>query len=395
MRLLNTSTGTLEEFFEKPRPKYAILSHRWQADECSFQDFVERRHQDSSGYEKIQSFCKFVRASQPSHQWVWIDTCCIDKRNSAELTEAINSMYEWYQEATVCFVYLVDLPNKGQASMKDRHVAFEKSDWFRRGWTLQELLAPSDVIFCDREWNVYGSRIRLATRIAQATGIDKAFLDGTYAPQEASVAMRMSWASSRSTTKTEDIAYCLLGIFGVSMPPIYGEKERAFARLQHEIIKSSDDESIFAWTSRSSCSGILAKSPAAFKQAGNILNIRLQPVERLPYFITNKGLHIRSASDTYAKDDVDRSTLQPMGYTFHKLQLGCFRGSTEALAAEDSELEQLWEKGALTVTLKRFGPIWQRVNCHLLGEVKNVSRRRRRNGSYRGRGVQRLYLVQL
>lgn len=207
--------------------------------------------------------------------------------------------------------------------------------------------------------------------------------------------MRMSWASRRSTTKTEDIAYCLLGIFGVSTPPIYGEKERAFARVQHEIIKSSDDESIFAWTSRSSCSGILAKSPAAFKQAGNILNIRLQPVERLPYFINNKGLHIRSASDTYAEDDVDRSTLQPMGYASHNLQLGCLRGSTEALTAEESELEQLWEKGALTVTLKRYGPIWQRVNCHLLGEAKDVSRRRRRNGSYRGRGVQRLYLVQL
>lgn len=120
-----------------------------------------------------------------------------------------------------------------------------------------------------------------------------------------------------------------------------GEKDEAFARLQHEIIKSSDDESIFAWTSRSDRSGILAKSPAAFKDAGNILNIRLQPVERLLYFITNKGLHTRSASDTHAKDDVDRSTLQPMGYESHEMELGCFRGGTRALSAEDSELKQI------------------------------------------------------
>lgn len=176
---------------------------------------------------QIESFCKFVRASRPSHQWVWIDTCCIDKRNSAELTEPINSMYEWYQAATVCFVYLVDLPSKGQASARDRHAAFERSNWFRRGWTLQELLAPSDVVFCDREWNIYGSHIQLANRITEATAIDKAFLDGTYAPQEASVAMRMSWASNSSTTKTENIAYCLLGIYDVNMPPIYGRERRS------------------------------------------------------------------------------------------------------------------------------------------------------------------------
>lgn len=396
MRLLNTNTGKFEEFLEESKPTYAILSHRWSNDECSLQEFVEGQKTHSAGYEKIQSFCKFVRGQRHSYEWVWVDTCCIDKKSSAEVTEAINSMYEWYRKAKACFVYLKDLPPKRQASADERRVAFGSSDWFRRGWTLQELLAPARVDFCDREWNIYGSRARLAGSIAAITGIDVAFLDGRQRPQEASVAMRMSWASNRSTTKSEDMAYCLLGIFDVNMPPLYGEKSKAFTRLQHEIIKSSDDESIFAWESNSNAAGgMLATSPKSFKKAGRIVNIRLRPEERMPYFITNKGLQIRSASDTRARDDFDQSTAQPMGYRDHVLELGCFSGSRKVVTAEDSDAEELWEDGALTVELKRFGPTWKRINCSRLGHANNASRRRRRNGSYVGRGVQRLYLVEL
>lgn len=394
MRLLSTRRETLEGFFERPGPSYAILSHRWTNDECSLQDFTERRKMDSTGYRKIQGFRTFARAQRPSYKWVWVDTCCIDKQSSAETTEAINSMYEWYREARVCVVYLKDLPSEREMDENGRRLAFSKSDWFRRGWTLQELLAPTTVIFCDREWNIYGSRNELAARISAITGIEKAFLSGQHSPQEASVAMRMSWASGRITTKPEDIAYCLLGIFDVNMSPLYGEKMKAFMRLQHEIIKSSDDESIFAWESNVSTGGMLATSPEAFKKSKKTVAVRLTPEERLPYFITNKGLHIRSASDTMARDDVDRSTAEPMGYKDHVLQLGCFTGSTSILTADHPDAEDMWEEAALTIKLKRYGPTWRRVNCKRLGRASNISRHRRRNGSYVGRGVQRLYIVE-
>ena len=296
------------------------------------------------------------------------------------VAEIIDILFRCWSHA-----YLDDLPAKRQAGTKMQRGAFRRSEWFRRGWTLQELLAPKDVIFCDREWNLYGSRFDLASSIAATTGIDEAFLNGIYEPRQASVAMRMSWASTRSTTRSEDIAYCLLGIFDVSMPPIYGEKEEAFARLQHKIIRSSDDESIFAWKSEIISGGILAKSPHDFKDARRIVNIRLKPVERLPYFIADKGLQIRSASDTQAEINADCSTGQPMGYDYHVLELGGFIGSIGALTAEDSDVEQSWEDGALTIELRRYGPTWQRVNCHRLGRASNASRPKRLNGTYSGR----------
>lgn len=181
----------------------------------------------------------------------------------------------------------------------------------------------------------------------------------------------------------------------MSKPPIYGEKEKRRNCLLHEIIRSSDDESIFAWKSRAIRGGILTRSPDDFKDARKVVNIRLKPVERLPYFITNKGLQIRSASDTQAKMNADCSTGQPMGYDYHVMELGCVIGSIGALTAEDSDVEQSWEDGALTIELERCGPTWQRVNCHRLGRASNASRPKRLNGTYSGRGVQRLYVVDL
>ena len=246
MRLINTTTYDFEEYFVRPIPSYAILSHRWGRREATYQSYRRGRGKDGSGNKKVINFCKFAKAQRSPYGHVWVDTCCINKQDRPELSESVNSMYQWYQNARACFVYLRDLPPKEEAHEKERSYAFRKSEWFRRGWTLQELLAPPRVIFCDQTWKFYGVKSRLSQEIEDITGIAKPFLNGAYKPCQASMAMRMSWASRRQTSKPEDKAYCLLGLFDVNISLLYGENEKAFMRLQEEILKRSDDESIFA-----------------------------------------------------------------------------------------------------------------------------------------------------
>ncbi|KAK5164261.1 uncharacterized protein LTR77_009955 [Saxophila tyrrhenica] len=288
MRLLNIHTLELEEFFEQNIPPYFILSHRWQGKEVTYKDFVKGRcSRDSPGYRKILECCNFVKEFHNSRyirsfqehpegalrdamhrdklQWVWIDTCCIDKRSSAELSEAINSMFAWYQNAVVCIAYLSDVYSLTGSGSK----AFKNSEWFRRGWTLQELLAPSVVVFCDVRWEVLGyldkavypargrcsrtaeSKLAplLTEKVSSATGIAERYLSKLRGTEcsvwHASIAERMSWAADRKTTRKEDASYCLLGIFNVNMPLLYGEGSKAFHRLQEAIIQSSNDKSIF------------------------------------------------------------------------------------------------------------------------------------------------------
>lgn len=217
MRLLNTETYLLLDHSVGQVPPFAILSHRWGDDEVSYRDYVKRRVTQGNGFQKIIGFCDFAKSQPEAHQWVWVDSCCIDKRSSSELTEAINSMYTWYKNATVCYAYMKDF-RVDKNRKRDRLHGFRQSEWFTRGWTLQELLAPSRVTFCDTDWKIFGTKTSLASQIRQASGIPEPFLKGQRQPREASIAMRMSWISRRTTTKPEDIAYCLLGLFNVNMP---------------------------------------------------------------------------------------------------------------------------------------------------------------------------------
>jgi hypothetical protein len=286
MRLLDTSTLRFEEFLGKGIPRYAILSHTWGTGEVSFQDMQDVKGKDKGGYSKITSCCAL--AASDGWKYVWIDTCCIDKTSSAELSEAINSMFEWYKNAAVCYAYLADIFSP---EVYDLHKdsGFQESRWFTRGWTLQELLAPSMVIFYDRDWKEIGTKSSLSAEISDKTGIARSdFLDF----KDANVAVKMSWASGRETTRVEDTAYCLLGLFGVNMPLLYGEGTDAFIRLQLEILKISDDETIFAWEGHDRTeSGLLASSPADFSGSGDIRKI-LFDKDRLEYSMTNKGLRI-------------------------------------------------------------------------------------------------------
>ncbi|KAI6145882.1 heterokaryon incompatibility protein-domain-containing protein, partial [Pisolithus tinctorius] len=235
---------------------YAILSHRWGV-EVRYEEMIgltkmEERSRDEvrqrDGYQKIIKSCE--QALKDGYKWMWIDTCCIDKRSSSELSEAINSMYRWYQNAQVCYAYLNDVDKPGVPSERDRH-KFDKSDgwpeWFMRGWTLQELIAPKKVEFFNKDWVPIGNKRRLAPVLKEITGIPYEVLRGGLGAKRLSVAQIMSWAADRKTTRVEDRAYSLMGLFGVNMPMLYGEGKKAFRRLQLEIIRESSDQSIFAW----------------------------------------------------------------------------------------------------------------------------------------------------
>ncbi|KAM0465253.1 hypothetical protein ACHAPV_002252 [Trichoderma viride] len=284
IRLLNTDTLAIEQFGFGPIPKYAILSHRWGAYELTFQD-VNNLIWTKKGFEndlpKVEAFKKIrdccARARSDSFKYAWIDSCCIDKTSSAELSEAINSMYLWYYQSTKCYAYLSDVQSIS---------TFKKSEWFMRGWTLQELLAPSEVYFVNKDWKDLGTKTSLRQAISDQTQIPVDILAGA-SLETASVAQRMSWASNRRTTRIEDRAYCLMGIFGINMPLLYGEGERAFIRLQEEIMKISNDHSIFAWKSPDIRGGLLATSPAAFINSSNI--IEYDPFGNLSGPLTNNG----------------------------------------------------------------------------------------------------------
>lgn len=290
----------------------------------TFGDFRKKRNCSGSGYRKIHDFCTFARTipyeqeswdnrarllyNAESHgiQWVWIDTVCIDKKSSAELSEAINSMYHWYAHAQICLAYLADVQMPPSSNTEDTESSrrsdvetqLQRSRWFTRGWTLQELVAPGQVVFVDRAWNAIGTknplfvdanRLRgfgpLTALIASITGIPNEVLSGITKNNLAqySVAQRMSWAANRYTTRVEDMAYCLLGLFGINMPLLYGEGRNAFRRLQEELVQGSSD-SIFAWKPRANVlagelrgAGMLARSPAAFAGAGDIVDAGVSP----------------------------------------------------------------------------------------------------------------------
>ena len=311
MRLLHTTTIKLSSFDgDDSIPPYAILSHTWGNAEISFHDlsnYAESELNESDGYKKIRSCCAL--AADEGHEYVWIDTCCIDKNSSAELSEAINSMYRWYQKAKICYAYLADVRigdhDLGGSKVEE---AFGKSRWFTRGWTLQELLAPKDVFFYDQNWQKLGSKSSLEEQISFVTGIQRAHIHDI---NGASAAQKMSWASKRQTRRVEDVSYSLMGIFDVNMPLLYGEGKKAFLRLQHEIVKISNDESLFAWTDGGLVeSGLFAQSPKAFAKSEYIVPFNSEDyryIHRAPYMVTNRGLaietlHSRDGSSTFVLD---------------------------------------------------------------------------------------------
>ncbi|KAI6041060.1 heterokaryon incompatibility protein-domain-containing protein [Pisolithus marmoratus] len=321
---VNTTTEIFGEFYGPAltAKQYAILSHCWgvwerDEREVSFKEMnkllvkgeVKRDEiRGRTGYKKIIDTCR--QAQKDELEWVWIDTCCINKDSSSELSEAINSMYKWYAQAKLCYTYLHDTVGN---SWTNREEWRSTPKWFSRGWTLQELIAPKVVHFFDREWKWIGNKAELANALSRITGIPQRVLNEGLQKassseddfERPSVAQIISWAARRTTTREEDRAYSLLGLLGVHMPMLYGEGKNAFRRLQLEIIRTSNDQSIFAWGFRTRQSGwsssVLADDPSCFVDCRQIIVRRSEqltehlrkngmPDEELSKF-TQKRLH--------------------------------------------------------------------------------------------------------
>lgn len=240
MRLLNVNTLTFTECLEdKTRPQYAIASHRWGEEEATYEDVRDGRKKSSAGYQKVEAFARFVREKVATVEWLWIDTCCINKASDAELSYAINSMFKWYRDAEICIARL-----SGTTQRSD----IGQDEWFCRGWTLQELLAPRLVVFLTKDWEVIGNKGSsfhprdnigpdLGAEIANITKIPEHILNDWGASINMRVEDKMRWMDNRKTTREEDISYALFGIVGVTPGANYGEgaenaRNRVLASIQ-------------------------------------------------------------------------------------------------------------------------------------------------------------------
>ena len=316
------------EFCDDKATKYAILSHRWiDPTEVDYEEMVDlakmdREEQDEIrrrlGYKKIVDTCN--QAKKDGYKWMWIDTCCIDKRSSAELSEAINSMYRWYANAKVCYAYLRDVD--GSFPTKRDEEEYPDSDgwpeWFSRGWTLQEMIAPQNLQFFNMDWQPIGDKKGLARDLKRITKIPSGILADGLKGNRPCVARIMSWSAKRTTTRVEDRAYSLMGLLNVNMPMLYGEGMNAFHRLQLEIIRSSSDQSIFAWGRYESRVGsILADDPSDFEDCSDMVLVHQNEFNRkLPFMfsrpkldqvdvfpITNRGIQIWMPLHRYLNSD--------------------------------------------------------------------------------------------
>ncbi|ETS77391.1 hypothetical protein PFICI_11265 [Pestalotiopsis fici W106-1] len=381
MRLLKTNGYQLTEANDipVPFPQYAILSHTWISpkDEITYQDLKQRKGDiendifKQKGWAKLQRYCH--RAARDGWEWAWMDTCCIDKTNPADTQEAINAMFRWYQNAGICYAYLDDVdvgrvvsdPDLADIDLDDiagknnvtdptsfPHEALKpfmtKAKWFSRGWTLQELLAPPYLVFVDQAWRRIGTRESWAEQIRKASRIEARHLTH-FDPTDftaCSIAMRFSWASLRETTVEEDETYSLLGLFGVSLPLIYGEgRWRAFNRLQRELITVYSDDSIFAWKIRQPLSGRITEShEKADKPGRGILapSIReywdASKIEAFGFYdnsfaMTNKGLEI-NAKRWRRKDDLSMCLIR----------LNCGFGASSRLAIHLTHVNDTYDR---------------------------------------------------
>ncbi|KAI0160630.1 hypothetical protein GGR57DRAFT_519501 [Xylariaceae sp. FL1272] len=257
MRLIDVNTLDFVEISEAAVVSFAILSHTWSdGQEVSLQDWNRWRAKEPgwskinarSGLQKILKACVVTQGYEL--EYLWVDTNCIDKLSSAELSEAINSMFAWYSQPYICLAYLADVHSVRHGNKLDMpmiQTEMRKSRWFTRGWTLQELLAPRTIQFFTDDWVHIGTKASLSLILASITDIEEQYLLSEMSIHDASIGTRMSWAALRQTSRVEDQAYSLLGLFDINMPLLYGEGEKAFMRLQEEILKVSTDKSIFAW----------------------------------------------------------------------------------------------------------------------------------------------------
>ncbi|KIK23108.1 hypothetical protein PISMIDRAFT_101099, partial [Pisolithus microcarpus 441] len=277
--------GPPTEIFEEPGncpASYVILSHCWERGEVELVEMRQLTSMDEpnrnqvrqrAGYNKIIKSCE--QAMKDGCTRIWIDTCCIDRQNQFEFEGAINSMYQWYHKSQKCYAYLSDVEDSFPAR-QDFH-KYDKTNgwpaWFSRGWTLQELIAPKQVEFFNKDWVYIGDKESLAKTLEIITRIPVEVLKKGRIPRHFCAAQIMSWAADRKTTWVEDRAYSLIGLFDVYLPKLYGVGKNAFQELQVKIIEKYKDQSIFAWNPKGQfgkLGGVLADDPSYFRGCQDI-----------------------------------------------------------------------------------------------------------------------------
>ena len=395
MRFLDIKSYEIKEIkkisgIEAALAQCAVISHRWgdKDDELTFKKYnrlmkepSRKRHRfenpgrtpstsegASEGLLKAARSCLMarefgVRGQQTKLKYIWLDTCCIDKSDAQELQEAINSMFRWYSGARICYAYLPDVSKEEadyQQCEKDmegnitrpRIGSFEDSDWFTRGWTLQELLAPREMYFFDRYWRPLGSKVTLSAQLQSATKIEAQYLHGNVS--KACIATKMSWLARRETSKIEDMAYCMFGLFEVSTYVKYGEGEAAFLRLQEELIKQRPgDESIFAWkSSRITTCGLLAPWPTCYLGCENLTVVSTKFRQRKPYTVANGGVEFQLPNKLAENGNArDWMALRAAFRTQYDLKLNCW-------------VKGVGSRDTITITLCKISDQWRRVDCN-------------------------------
>ncbi|KAK5115299.1 hypothetical protein LTR62_001499 [Meristemomyces frigidus] len=364
----------------------------------TLQEFQSAAKTTAKGYQKITAFCSVVvrysaRDDTKDIHWCWVDTCCIDKTSSAELSEAVNSMDKWYANAEYCVAHLADVVRTSAEHSALNTPTGKPSEWFSRGWTLQELVFSTKLFFCDASWALIpGVDKRTDTGSALISAVTHIPVDCLKDSQNVHlhcVASKMSWAAARHITRKEDEAYCLLGLFKINMPLLYGEGKRAFFRLPKEIIDQYEDETIFAWQDmdpmlvppdrlnrRPVAMPILAPHPGWFVYKTRRSTKPVLLDARPPYRLTNRGLEIEAcAMALYPYSVADMASWTPAVRLLEDellvIQLNCcasFEGPRNGIM-QDPSVWQPW-----TIALRRlFSPdqaaIYVRVLCWATGST--------------------------
>ncbi|KAG2745551.1 hypothetical protein P692DRAFT_201076993 [Suillus brevipes Sb2] len=311
--------------------RWVMLSHRWESKEPRLHDI-----QDNGVYTldpvgtvvKLQTFCKTARDA--GYRWAWVDTCCIDQNNNVELQESVNSMFVWYRHSTLTIVYLADVLPSSEPG------ALANSTWNTRGWTVQEFLAPSTVLFYRADWTLYlndsspnhKESAIIMRELEDSTGIDAqalvAFRPGMRGARE-----KLRWASSRVTTVQEDIAYSLFGIFHVHLPVIYGEKrQNALGRLLQEIIAHSGDITALDWIGKASeFNSCLPADITSYKAPPCMLSSLSEEEMQLCVSRLRNSVSVESTSKLYTLLD----NLSSPRFAHSRLQLPCIAFSITEL----------------------------------------------------------------
>ncbi|KAK0648094.1 heterokaryon incompatibility protein-domain-containing protein [Cercophora newfieldiana] len=364
---IRAATLELQAFLGQDIPPYAILSHTWGDDEVSLQEFQQGRGKNTQGFQKVVETCRLAR--DLGLDFAWIDTCCIDKSSSAELSEAINSMFRWYQEAQACFVYLSDFPLSwsqydpvdGWDRAQIRH-ALPGCRWFTRGWTLQELIASRAINFHNSVWEFLGTKLDFLDLLVEVTGVRSSVLEDFEELDLIPAAEKMAWASQRSTTRVEDAAYCLLGLFGVNMPLLYGEGTKAFRRLQEEVLKKTNDLSLLAWTPTDpgeEMRGAWARSPKEFSWlAKDRIELTITSQYSMEVEITSKGIRLLTQLRNLEQkiEGESRDPGPSSGRPCDVLALGCYirTWKSKHTVSRGGPLR----REVIGIGLRKFGPSW-------------------------------------